>query len=444
VHRCFLVIALSLVACGRAVAPAPRVDDLSVVLVVLDAAGARYFGTYGGTRPTSPHFDAFAAEATVFERAYAQAAWTLPSTASLLTGRYPPRFGQAHMRVEAPTLATILRGAGFRTAAFSGNPYVTAEFGFGAGFDVFREYSPYALLVQNPRTFRSDSERLTNDGVEWTRVEPDARTFLYVHLLLPHSPYHPPAPFRGRFAAPGETTIEPTTDTLLGIDEGRIPASPRDIEYLRTRYEENLAYGDHLLGRLLDALQADGRLERTIVVVTSDHGEAFREHGRMLHTTTLYEEMIHVPLVIRFPSRFGRLPARWGGVVELRDLVPTLCDALRIACGIDAARSLLARLRAGASSGRVARAWTNWPGSTDVGAIVTDGPKLVRDARARRTALYDIGTDPDEEHDVAARRPQLKRRLARSLRGAHAPRGTNRAVSEPETRDKLRALGYVE
>ena len=436
-----LVMAL---ACSRVPV---RVDDLNVVLVILDAAGARYLGTYGNPLPTSRNVDALGREGgVVFERAYAQSAWTLPSAASFLTGRYPPRRAQRAMVVRGPTLATAARDAGLRTAAFSESPYVTAPFGFDAGFDVFREYFPAHLLDENPRFYRVETTNTVADALDWVSANRAARFFLYLHLLAPHSPYQPPPPFARRFD-PGYTgAIEGITDTLLRINEGVLEPTARDLEHLRLAYQENLAYGDDLVGRLVDLLRRTGLLERTVVIVAADHGEAFREHGVMLHTATLYEELIHVPLVIRFPSRFGKLPRRWTDIVELRDLVPTVCDALRWRCDASGSRSLLRRIRAPASSASVARAWTSDGARVALGALVTGRHKLVLDSRARRLALYDLRGDPGERHDLAGANVRLARRLARRLRAPRDAAASGTAAARPadETARKLRALGYTQ
>jgi arylsulfatase A-like enzyme len=443
------LIALAVGACGqRPVDLATvRVDDLSVVFIVLDAAGARYLGSYGNALPTSPNLDALARDGgTVFERAYAQSAWTLPSTASFLTGRYPRRRKQSRTRIDESTLAVMLRDDGFATAAFSENPYVTADNGFDRGFDVFREYFPRALLDDDPRFYRTESARPTGDAIAWFEAHGDGRTFLYLHLLTPHSPYQPPPPFGGRFDPTYTGSVEGLTDTLLRINEGDLDPSPRDLEHLRLGYQENLAYGDHQVGRVVEMLQRTGRLDRTIVVVASDHGEAFREHGVMLHTTTLFEEMIHVPLIVRLPPRFGRMPARFEGIVEMRDVVPTLCEALRLRCAFDGRRSLLRPLRSSTRPDRIARAWTSDAYDLALGSIVTPRRKLVMDAHARRLSLYDLAADPHEQRDIAAYEPARARRLARRLR---APKegAVRSAVSPPvgdETARKLRALGYAE
>jgi arylsulfatase A-like enzyme len=433
-------------ACTRPPADPAHVDarDVSVVLIVLDAAGAKHFGAYGNRMLTTPNVDALAHQGgTLFERAYAQSAWTLPSTASFLTGRYPRRRTQPRTVVAGETLATSLRAAGFRTAAFSENPYVTAPFGFDRGFDEFHEYFPKALLDQNPRDYRTDSARPTTDAIAWLAAHADDRAFLYLHLLAPHSPYAPPPPFRGRFVAP-DARLDGATETLLRVNEGTLAASAPDVEQLRLRYLENLAYADHQVGRILDTLRRAGRLDRTIVIVTSDHGEAFREHGVLLHTTTLYEEMIHVPLVIRLPRRFGQMPARVPDIVELRDLVPTICHALQTPCGIGTARSLIHDLRADTPRPRVARAWTS-DGVIALGAIVTPERKLVRDRTTRRLELFDLARDAGERHDLAGIEVARARRLARRLRAPRSPLPTTVDRRDPreDTGRKLRALGYL-
>jgi arylsulfatase A-like enzyme len=434
-------------ACSHRPADPARVDsrDVGVVLIVLDAAGAKHFGVYGNPLPVSPNVDALARDGgTVFERAYAQSAWTLPSTASLLTGRYPRRRTQPRTVVAGETLASSLRAAGFRTAAFSENPYVTAPFGFDQGFDEFHEYFPKSLLDERPRDYQADSARPATDAIAWLAAHPSDRTFLYLHLLTPHSPYVPPPPFRDRFAAP-DARLDGSTDTLLRLNEGTLDASAPDIEQLRLRYLENLAYGDDQVGRVVDALRQAGRLDRTIVIVASDHGEAFREHGVVLHTTTLYEEMIHVPLVLRLPPRFGPMPARVAGIVELRDLVPTLCHALQTPCAVGTARSLIHDLRAAAPRPRVARAWTSDGEAIALGAIVTPDRKLVRDRTARRLALFDLARDAGELHDLAGVEVARARHLARRLHAPRPPLATTVARRDPldDTGRKLRALGYV-
>jgi arylsulfatase A-like enzyme len=443
-----LLTAAFSVTCSRhRVDPATvRADDLNVVLLILDAAGARYFGVYGNPLPTTPNVDALAADgATVFTRAYAQASWTLPSMASVFVGRYPMRRLQTRMRVHGQTLATVLQDAHVLTAAFSENPYITSTFGFDRGFDVFREYLPESVLHQEVLSYTTTSDVPTSDAIAWLEANAGRRTFLYLHLLRPHNPYHAPAPYGAMFDPEYTGPLDGKTETLLQINNGTLVPSQRDIDHLRFLYQENLAYGDHQVARVLDTLRRLGTFDRTIVIVAADHGEAFREHGVMLHTSTLFEEMIHVPLVIRMPPRFGPMPPRFDGIVELRDLLPTLCHALSLQCEVGTARSLLHPLRASTPAPRVARAWTSPIGWLALGAIVTPDRKLIIDMPVRRLTLYDLRHDPNETRNIVDDERPRAHRMARRLRKPKAMPAPTRGpgVVGDDTVRKLQALGYT-
>jgi arylsulfatase A-like enzyme len=437
-RRIAVLVAATLAgSCG----PQGSVGPPAVVLVVLDAAGAKHFGAYGNPRPSSPRVDQLAREGTVFERAHAQASWTLPSTASLLTGRYPPREHQSMMVVNGETLPGRLRAAGIPTAAFSENPLVTVELGFRAGFDVFREYFPKRLLDENPRGYpRVASETTVGDAIEWLEGHRGGPFFLYVHLLPPHCPYRAPAPYGGRFDTDYTGAVQGLPDTLMRINEGQLAITPRDLEHLRRQYQENLAFGDHEVGRLLDTLDALGLRDRTLVVVTADHGEGFGEHGLLLHTTTLYEELIHVPLIVRFPRGTGPLPSRWRGVVELRDVTATIARTF----GLPGPAGLLGALRGTGGRQAVARSWTA-EGDRALGALITDRYKLVVDRRSRRLELYDLAGDPGETTDLAGTERAVAVRLVRELRrGEGVSMGRRGRPLDDETIRRLRALGYVD
>jgi len=434
-----------LLACAVACEPPPQPSELSVVFVVLDAAGARYFGSYGNQRDTTPRIDAFARDATVFERAYAQAAWTLPSVGSFMTGRYPPMRGHDLRVVETETLARVLQREGLRTGAFTENPYVTRTFGLATGFDEFREYFPHEALVQAAgRYLRRDSQHTVDGALAWVREQQGRRFFLYVHLLAPHAPYQPPPPFGGRFDAAYAGTVHGLPETLTKINEGTLAITDRDLEHLRLQYQENLAYADHQAGRLLDGLDALGVLDHALVIVAADHGEAFREHGALMHNTTVYEEMVHVPLVLRVPGRDA--PARFGGVVELRAIFPTLCEALALAsCPRELAPSLLPRLREGGERSGLARTWSRGPSGAFAALVLPRHKLIVRAESFEPLALYDLANDPGETKDLAAAQPELVREARSTLRDPSlAVFVGEAAVVDPATRERLEALGYVE
>jgi len=435
---------------GAAAADAPArvaTGDLNVVFVILDAAGATHFSTYGLQRDTAPRITALAREGTLFRRAYAQSAWTLPSTASFLTGRYPPRRASKRMRVLGDTLATRLHDAGFATAGFSENAFVTGDFGFTRGFDKFNEYYPWKRhLEQRDSYSRADTGKTVDDIVAWIRDVKQKRFFVYAHLLPPHSPYDPPPPFGGRFDPDYRGSVEGSIQNLLKIESGSLAVDARDLEHLRLQYEDNLAFADDQVGRLLDALDALGLGERTIVIVASDHGEAFREHGHMLHTYTLYDEMIRVPLVIRFPARYGAPHEPWPDVVETRAILPTVCDALAIGPCADRSRSLLELVRRGTGGpAGVAISRTIDTKNRPLAAVVSGSYKLIVGNRIGAVELYDLEHDPDERTNLAGHdRPRVlaMKALLRAADAESTPLSEGKI--RDETRRNLEALGYVQ
>jgi len=448
-----VVAAVLVVSCGTSPRGAPgaptSVDrsDLNVILVILDAAGAAHLSAYGLGRDTSPSIVGLARSGTLFQRAYSQSAWTLPSSAAFFTGLYPPRRADRRMRPTSPTIAMYLHDAGYATAAFSENAFVSEDFNFARGFDHFVDRYPWKHHDEAPDGFaRADSQQTVDQAIDWIDSTKGTRFFLYVHLLPPHSPYNAPPPFAGRFDPEYRGAIQGDIFTLHEIAAGKRAIDERDLAHLRFQYEENLAFADRQVGRLLRALDERDLAAHTIVIVAADHGEAFREHGYMLHTVTLYDEMIHVPLVMRFPPRFGSLPGRWPEVVETRAILPTLCDALAIDACADRERSLLERLRNGnPDRPGSARSRTHDATRRPLAAIVAGNHKLIVGSRLGSVRLYDLARDPLEQHDIAPQNHRLVNELRRLLRAADAETmATGKPPVGDRTRQSLRALGYAD
>jgi len=422
----------------------------NVVLLVVDAASARYLSCYGNELRTTPQIDALAQEATLFERAYAQAAWTLPSAGSYLTGYYPPtqpRTKTSKVILTVP-IAAVLRRLGMQTAAFSENPYVTEGFGLNTGFDLFKEYFPFEAFDKTRGGFeRIDSAKTVSDVIDW--LDENGRDpngfFLYVHLLPPHAPYDPPPPFAGRYDVGYDGRIEGTPGTLAKIDKEELQVSEGDLAHLRAKYQENLAFADYQVGRILQRLRDGGVLDETLLIITSDHGEAFREHGRMMHNSTVYEEMIHVPLIVRFPSRVGEVPRRWKGVVELADIMPTVCDVLGFGLSkMPHGRSLLERLQEGNEADGFARSWSSMMSKVRP-ALISQEHKLILDPDTGQVELYDLRADPAEKINIAASNPVIVDRLKSLLLAEDASTIETEEVSvNEEVEKRLRSLGYVE
>jgi arylsulfatase A-like enzyme len=299
----------------------------NVVLVSIDTLRADRIGCYGG--PPTPTLDRLAAEGAVFEIALGAAPVTRPSHATMLTGVYPcvHRMGVApgdELPAGLPTLATLLRRAGYTTAAITEGGYLDGA--FARGFGLFRTDAAGTLERPGGRV-----EDVVADTRAWLAQHPDEQFFLFVHTYQPHFPYTPPARYR---ADPSPRMV-------------RSPAVPAAMyaTYDPDLYDAEVRYTDDSLAPLFAALEDLGLARETVVIVTSDHGEAFGEHGRFLHGDQLYEEDLRVPLIWWAPGRIPpgrRLPA----VASLADVVPTVLDLTRLHApgwlhGRDLARALV-------------------------------------------------------------------------------------------------------
>ncbi|MBC8451427.1 MAG: sulfatase-like hydrolase/transferase [Planctomycetes bacterium] len=417
-----------------------------LVILVLDALPAHELSSYGYERPTTPKLDALAQRGVRFEHALASASYTLASTASLFTGLTPrahgctDETGQA-LGADHETLAERLGQFGFRTAAFSLNPQVSRETGFDQGFDTF-EYLPREDFTYNtlPAGF------LETVRTSWVEAA-DSRRFLYVHLLPPHVPYSPPPPFDQLFGASEVDPQEGLQTSLRALNQETTWLQPDDPRVQRARrlYDAGLAYADDVAGQLLDALGREGGLDRAAVVLLSDHGEAFGEHGRILHGSMPSLEMVHVPLIVVAP---GLEPGVRADTVRTRDLPATLAELLdlpwepRVATG----RSFLAAPGLEADEGRGALSRSSGP--TPIWALRTEAWTLVRHMATGREELYDRQADPLETRDLATRETAVRTRLAKALdRALSRERAIGRRFAAPQKvqahEEALKDLGYL-
>jgi arylsulfatase A-like enzyme len=476
---------------GRAAAPPPvatRAPPFNVVVVLIDTLRADHLGAYGYQRPTSPVFDGLAREATLFEGVSAQAPWTKPSVASLMTGRFVHHHGVVSSRDalgdDATTLAEALRQRGYRTAAFSGNPWVTPEFRFDQGFGEFesgRAMGPqltvlYRTLRRLDRITRlnlarrafwgasanlDNSERdrqLTDATVEWIgRQRPEAPFFLYLHLIGPHDPYDPPLEYVRPFREPGWDGRKGPTKPPARVQTDFETAAPLDEAQraaMVAQYDGAVAFADEQLGRVIAALRQGGHLDRTLLVVTADHGEEFYEHRNWRHGNQLYNEVIHVPLLFRFPG--GGAAARRTDLAMLVDVFPTVLALVDGAGAADPGadgRSLFAAEAAAAAPTAFAEHWWFDGGTYSSRMVRRGGMKLMEsrdDSRSQeRTELYDLATDASEQRNLLENPTTVSENSLGELQGLLARFGDKVSVAsaakvdvEQSTKERLRQLGY--
>jgi arylsulfatase len=427
----------------------------SVLLLILDAAGARHFSCYGYERPTTPEIDRLAAEGVLFEQAYTTAAYTRSAMASLWTSRYHDQH-HAGLRYDAalpdgsPTLARLLARHGIRTAGFVGNPSAGRPFGLDQGFAEFQ--AVYGRAAVGGPASRADA--LREAATAWlAERRAGGRFFAYLHFREPHSPFDPPPPFDTRFGPDAPLAREARSGAWTrAVNDGRREVTREELDHLVRLYDGNLAWVDSQLGALRRALEALGLWESLVVIVSADHGEAFQEHGFIGHNKQLYQETARIPLVVRFPKGKGPAGARVRELVDLVDLAPTIADVFGVATTAAGqpdpgylGRSLLA-----VASGAPGKPGTLARTAHEEGLYaVTDGRfKLIHSIGSGRDELYDLEADPGETRDLAGERrvhvDYYRQALHRWLMSVAPgrPAGAPRALS-PEELESLRALGYV-
>ena len=300
---------------ARTDAVAPSVERRpNIIFYLIDTLRADHLSCYGYSKST-PHIDALAKNGTLFERALAQSSWTKPATASILTGLHP-RAHTANRRQDAlpaavRTLPEDLRELGYQTAALVVNANVSAPFGFDRGFDTFE------LLLHDDGIVGASGDQLVDRAIDWIETQiKDEPVFLYLHTADPHEPYATTG-----FHSEGFGSVA----FMESLEDGRASLSPDELTRLVELYDEGVAFADAQLGRFIDALQAKGLYDDALIVLLSDHGEEFDDHGRWRHGKTLYGEQLDIPLIIKWPRGVGA-GRRIGNLVQHIDLVPTVLD----------------------------------------------------------------------------------------------------------------------
>jgi arylsulfatase len=426
------------------VRPGTRLPD--IVLITLDAARADHFSCYGYPRPSTPNIDHFASGALRFESAFALAPYTLCSVPTMITGLSFFDHGvTSHDDVlsqQAVTLAEYLREAGYRTACFSATPNNSSAKGLDQGYDEFAE-----LWRETSKSVARQPHFVTGRVTDWLDARADDRPIhLQVHYVPPHGPYVP-GPRFDRFTDPSyRGPCRGVFKTLTALEVGDLDPEGGCLEEVIGLYDGNLLEADDAVGELLTSLARRPRWRDTVVLITADHGEAFLEHGRMHHNSTVYDEMLRVPFILRVPDWLPTERVDLTRLVTLADIVPTLTGT----AGIQPAAALegldlLADPR-------------TLPSSRVVVATNTDKPALLG-LRTKRWkailspsgqgALFDLERDPGELDNLLFTEAPTFAGLGLMLteRASRAPaigESSERAEVTDADREMLRALGYVD
>jgi len=470
-RRAFIAI-LALAGCRNpAPAPSPAAsprpspvvragNPLNVVLITIDTLRADHLGAYGYRRPTSPRMDALAREGALFERAYTFWPKTRGSFVMMMTGRRPSVNGYSKTHPILvdfnPTLASVLKDAGYETAALVDNPNVAARYGYSKGFDRYREtWEEKDLATEMART-----QAITSEAVAFLQGrKTDAPFLLWLHYVNPHAPYTPPAPYDTAFLdaqVAGSRRLPVVPGFHGGIPRQWAVAGKDRLGYYVAQYDGEIAAVDQEVGQVVDAIGAAGLAGKTVVLLTSDHGESLGEHDYYFdHGEDLFEPSMAIPLVVRVPGAPAGVRSRV--LAGTLDLVPTLLDLLKVSYPPDLAGTSLAADVMGRSSSASARLFGQ--NERNLTATWDERYRLVATPAetGARLALFDRATDPGETRDAGPRNGEAMRAARRELelfqeRGDREwartrPLLEGKAGELPmsdEARERLCALGYIE
>lgn len=458
-------------------------DKKNVIIISIDTLRADHASIYGYSRKTTPQIDSFAKKSIVFDRAYTQASHTLPSHTTLLTSVYPDTHGLFTMpdtlSEKIETLTQILSRQGYETAAFLNAGWLHPKFGLDRGFETYNFYTDTRIEESNDGIKIGRNAEDTNKAVfEWLAESDKQRPFfLFAHYFDVHSdwkqlPYESPQPYGTKFCQDyrgnykgGRNGIF-ATKHLMKLNKKNIPLSNEDRKYIEALYDGGVAYTDNQIGILLKKLEDMNLLENSLVIIISDHGEEFREHGQFLHEQ-IYEEQIHVLLIMKFPdkgiskgsnagseeinalSRTEAVGRRIKTPVKLIDIMPTILDYLKIEKPAHVQGSSFFPVIKGEKLTTDSAICSRNSEGTQY-SIIDGFWKLLYKVPDKKTLLFNLENDPSETNDLSASEPERTAKLRNNLLKhitTYQNAGKNFRFGKIELddriKDELKALGYV-
>ena len=432
-----LILILTALTALHAAAQTPAKPALNVVLITIDTLRADHVGCYGYKQIKTPNIDGLAADGVRFERAFAVVPVTLPSHTSMLTGTYPMLSGMHDFSGNKlsplqPTLASVLKQAGYQTGAVIGAAVLDSRFGLNQGFDSYYDHFDFSRLDEaNLDEMERPGNVVADVALDWLAKNSDKKFFLWMHLYDPHFPYHPPEPYSREYAA------QP--------------------------YDGEIAFADEQVGRLLRFLKEKGIYRNTVIVLCGDHGESLGEHGEKTHGFFIYNATMHVPLIIRLPEQPpGQLPEKTAArtlanAVSLVDIMPTVLDAVGLPVPSQVqGRSLLRDIRSDPSAPdaqanldrvlygetflpRIHFNWSELRASENIKYHFIDAP---------RPELYDLAKDPGEVHNLFTEKKAVSEEMRAKLAGMIRNYSAGKELAEktgldPALMERLKSLGYA-
>lgn len=375
-------------------------DQFNVILISLDTLRLDYVGLYGQPFSTSPFLDRLSKESLWFRECIVQAPWTLASHMSMLTSQYPSvhnvNVAEAKLSPDKLMIQKYLLEQGWRTVGIYSNPFLGGYFGFIDGFEIYK-------FVGMDHGFQS-----TEEVMKWLE-NPSSKQpfFLFLHYNDPHIPYGAPEQYLKLFDPDYEGTMTGATKDIVAFV--RKPLPERDLEHVRNLYRGEVRYLDHQLKTLFEALKDHGLYDETLIVITADHGEEFKEHGKLEHNDTMYDELLRVPLLIKTPKSLKLKPKIIDHQVKNIDIAPTILTVLELPIPPNTMQgdSLLPLIKGKTKAQEHNDVIFAESPNTRVVGIRTSNWKYVYDRNKNREELYDLEQDPQELVNLAQERADI-------------------------------------
>lgn len=435
----------------------------NILFVTLDTTRVDHLSCYGYNRETTPNTDRVAEEGHKFIRAVSTSSWTLPAHASIFTGTYPSRHGARFAPKDAmanaplhvnrlddqfPTLAEILNENGYATAGIGGGPWFHQRFGLGRGFTFYDDPA-----IEGGAQWMSRTAKEVNEiAIDWLRNNRKHPFFLFINYFDPHTPYTAPKPFSEKFGAPqGITDAFDVATKLMTAGEKLTDA---ELESLLLAYDNEIAYADHFLGKLLEEMKALDVYDSSIIIITSDHGEYFGEHDLLTHSVMVYEEVARIPLIIRFPESLDEeMPV--DNYVQLTDLMPTILNKLAIPVPSNVQGGVIGNLEHPIIVESFQHFdYTKMYGNrfdNDWRALYRDNFKYIWTQNSD-PQLFDLSTDPHEQSDIienSLAQMEVSQNMMKEWLSSFPPYPFElyeefKPNMRAEELERLKALGYIQ
>jgi arylsulfatase A-like enzyme len=423
----------------------------NIIIILSDALRKDHLGCYGYERNTTPHIDAFSREATIFTNTYAQAPSTKPSVASIFTSLYPSQhqtiINQQQLPLSKLTLAEVLKQSGYVTAGFFENYNLLKKFQFNQGFNIWTPLERNQNSIQSKKKAKEGFDKKIQSWLTRNKNKP---FFLYIHFLDPHNPYTPPPPFNNFFDKEYKGIIDGNQTKPEYIPYYK--QNQKELYHLISLYDEEIRYTDFRFSKIIKKLSELEILEKSLVIFLSDHGEEFLEHGHLRHSTSVYSELINIPLIIRYPKLFWE--KRELKNVQHIDIFPTILHISGIELPLYLeGKNILAEIPGKQTKNRMPEniiseyIVNKKKKRSSQRCLITPEWKLIHHIRSNSYSLFNIYQDPKDSINIINNNREIARNLKINLTAWERKMKfimRFKTISlDKKTKEELKSLGYL-